>query len=63
MPPRLPPPDPHETLGMSPSIEAEIPAPMVVFPLGPPSRNSERVADAWLDIRPGALIVVAAGNQ
>jgi hypothetical protein len=37
-----------------------MPAPTVVFVSGPPSRETERLADAFLSLRPGALIVLAA---
>lgn len=54
----LPPPDPHESLGMQPNADATLTAPTVVFAMGRPSAQADRVADAVLDLRPGLLIVV-----
>ena len=34
-------------------------APAAVFAMGPPSPEADRLAEAILDLRPGALIVVA----
>jgi hypothetical protein len=34
-------------------------APAAVFAMGPPSPEVDRLAEAILDLRPGALIVVA----
>ena len=59
MKPKLPPPDPHESLGMAPVAGQRMTAPAAVFVKGPPSPEVDRVADAILDLRPGALIVVA----
>jgi len=59
MSPRLPPPDPHESLGLEPTYDRPLTAPMVVFVMGPPCPESDRAADAILDLRPGVLIVVA----
>jgi hypothetical protein len=36
-----------------------MPAPTAVFLSGPPSPEADRLADAILALRPGALIVVA----
>jgi hypothetical protein len=52
----LPQPDPNEGIGDSlPALE--LAAPAMCFPLGPPSAADERLADAILESRPGALIV------
>jgi hypothetical protein len=53
----LPPPDPYESLGAAPE-GVELLAPAVVYLGGKPSRQAERIADAILAARPGALIVV-----
>jgi hypothetical protein len=55
---KLPPPDPNESLELSPS-GTRLPGPIAVFLGGPPSPGSERLSDAILERRPGALIVVA----
>jgi hypothetical protein len=60
MTPKLPPPDPHESLGMSPSGGTRMPAPAAMFVMGPPSPEVDRAADAILALRPGALIVFAS---
>jgi hypothetical protein len=59
MAPRLPPPDPAESLGMAPDAGVELAAPVAVFVNGPPSPEVDRVSDAILNMRPGALIVLA----
>jgi hypothetical protein len=56
---QLPPPDPHESTG-SPVDGFALPAPMAVYLNGRPSLRIERVCDAILDLRPGALIVLAS---
>jgi hypothetical protein len=56
---QLPPPDPHESSG-APAAGFAVPAPMAVYLSGPPSPRTERVSDAILDLRPGALIVLAS---
>jgi hypothetical protein len=56
---QLPPPDPHEPSGL-PSPGFALPAPMVVYVRGRPSARTERLCDAILDLRPGALIVLAS---
>jgi hypothetical protein len=56
--PKLPPPDPNESLGMQPGGDAPLRAPTAVFVMGPPSTQADRVSDAVLDLRPGLLIVV-----
>jgi len=55
---QLPPPDPHEPSG-SPAAGFALPAPMAVYLHGRPSARTERLCDAILDLRPGALIVLA----
>jgi hypothetical protein len=57
MKPRLPPPDPHESLDIAPVRDASLPGPTAVFPRGAGSAERDRVADAILDLRPGLLIV------
>ncbi len=59
MEPQLPPPDPHESLGLTPEGELEISGPTAVFVGGPPTPESDRQADAVLEFRPGVLIVLA----
>jgi hypothetical protein len=56
MPAELPPPDPSEQLG-TPGLS--LAAPTVYFTGGPPSPQDERLADAVLAVRPGALIVIS----
>jgi hypothetical protein len=58
MPPELPPPDPSESL-LEPTIREPLPSATAIFPLGPPSTEADRVADRWLDVRPGLLVVLA----
>jgi hypothetical protein len=55
MKPKLPPPDPHESLG--PPKGPPLPHPVAVFLMGPASPETDRLADAVLDLRPGALFV------
>jgi hypothetical protein len=57
---RLPPPDPHESLGMQPADAVGVSLPTVVFAAGSPSLRDERVSDDVLDLRPGILIVVGS---
>jgi hypothetical protein len=52
----LPPPDPNEA---SEPNGIELSAPAVVFLTGPPTAEEDRLADAILEQRPGALVVVA----
>ena len=54
----LPPPDPYESSGDAPD-GIDLPAPAIVFLHGAPSAETERLADAILAARPGALVVVA----
>jgi hypothetical protein len=56
--PKLPPPDPHESLGLTPERDIAISGPTVVYAAGPPSDQVDRLADAILDFRPGALVVL-----
>jgi hypothetical protein len=57
--PQLPPPDPHESLGLTPVVEVSLDEPTVLFAAGPPSPDADRIADAILDVRPGVLFVFA----
>ena len=59
MSPQLPPPDPYESLGMSPEGENPLPGPAAVFVNGQPSAEVDRLSNALLELRPGALIVLA----
>lgn len=56
----LPPPDPYESLEMSPTGGRRLAAPTALFVGGPASPETDRVADRVLDLRPGVLIVVTA---
>jgi len=58
MEPQLPPRDPNESLEMTPDNGPIVSGPTAVFTAGPPSAETDRQADAILDFRPGALIVV-----
>jgi hypothetical protein len=55
---KLPPPDPHESL-TPPDLDEPMPAPVVYFAGGVPSDEVRRVTDAFLDLRPGALVIFA----
>jgi hypothetical protein len=55
---RLPPPDPHESLGMQPAGAVGVSLPTVVFASGSPSLLDDRISDDVLDLRPGILIVL-----
>jgi hypothetical protein len=57
--PELPAPDPHESFELSPTGGMRVPAPTAMFVMGPASPESDRIADAILDLRPGLLIVLA----
>jgi hypothetical protein len=61
MSPQLPPPDPHESLGDGPLEGVRIPGPAAIFLAGPPSPEADRLSDAILDFRPGALFIAFAG--
>jgi hypothetical protein len=54
----LPPPDPNESLGELPAVTSPLSAPVAVFAAGRPSAEVDRLSDAILDLRPGALIVL-----
>jgi hypothetical protein len=54
----LPPPDPDESLDLTPERGPEVSGPLAVFAAGAPSGEVDRLADAILDYRPGTLIVV-----
>jgi hypothetical protein len=55
---KLPPPDPFETLGMAPPGDVRMLAPTAVYVGSPPTAEIERLSKLFLDLRPGALIVV-----
>jgi hypothetical protein len=55
---KLPPPDPYESFGDAPE-GVNLVAPAVVYLKPAPSAETERLADAILAARPGALVVVA----
>jgi hypothetical protein len=57
----LPPPDPYETFGTPPDEDRLMLCPAAVFLNGPPSPEADRISDAILALRPGALIVVDGG--
>ncbi len=55
---RLPPPDPHEILDEPPGLD--LCAPTVIHLAGTPSPAAERLANALIELRPGALIVFSS---
>jgi hypothetical protein len=55
----LPPRDPHESDDLASPSDALLPAPIVIFMSGPPSPEADRLSDAVLDFRPGALFVAS----
>jgi hypothetical protein len=57
MNPQLPPPDPHEFSADGSAEETPLPAPAAIFMSGPPSPEADRLSDAILDFRPGALFI------
>ena len=57
MKPELPPPDPHESLGLAPGPGAAVAEPTAIYMRGRPSVEHDRVSDSILDLRPGLLIV------
>jgi len=59
MHPRIPPPDPYEFLISEPSGDSPMAASTTVFSTGRPTAAGERLADAIVSVRPGALVVVA----
>jgi hypothetical protein len=58
----LPPPDPFESLGMAPPDDYRMEAPAAVYLGGPPTPEIKRLCNVILDLRPGALFVVAPGS-
>jgi hypothetical protein len=54
----LPPPDPFESPDLFPPDHGRLPASTALFLNGRPSREVDRLADAILAARPGALVVV-----
>ena len=58
MSPKLPPPDPHESVELAPTGGGRVIAPTAVFVMGPASPEADRAADRILDLRPGVLFVV-----
>jgi hypothetical protein len=54
----LPPPDPFESPELFPPDHGRLPASTALFLAGRPSREVDRLADAILAARPGALVVV-----
>jgi hypothetical protein len=58
---QLPPPDPNESPGSEPAGDLALIAPTAIHLAGPPSVAADRLADAILSSRPGALVVVVAG--
>jgi hypothetical protein len=61
MSPKLPPPDPHESLGLTPPGDVSVALPTAVFLRDGGTAEAERLSDAILDLRPGVLVVCAAG--
>jgi hypothetical protein len=55
----LPPPDPFESLGMEPAGDTRMLGPTAVYIGNPPTPEIERISKRMLDLRPGALIVLA----
>ena len=51
---QLPPPDPHE-IERTPGLRLQAPA--AIFLRHAPTREADRLADAILAVRPGALII------
>ena len=58
---KLPPPDPFETLGWAPSQSVQMHAPAAIYVGGAPTAEGKRISRVILDLRPGALIVLAPG--
>jgi hypothetical protein len=54
----LPPPDPNESFDELPPVTSPLSAPVAIFAAGRPSAEVDRVSEAILDLRPGALIVL-----
>jgi hypothetical protein len=55
----LPPPDPFESLGMAPPDDYGLEAPAAVYVGDAPTPEAKRISNVILNLRPGALIVVA----
>ena len=55
----LPPPDPFESLGMAQPGDYRMEAPAALYLGGAPTPATKRVCSMILDLRPGALIVLA----
>jgi hypothetical protein len=53
----LPPRDPHESPFDEPAGDVTVPGPTAVFPCGTPSAETERLAQAIVQTRPGLLFV------
>jgi hypothetical protein len=58
MGPQLPPPDPHEWFAGGPAGGMQLAGPAAIFMAGPPSPAADRLSDAILAYRPGALFIV-----
>jgi hypothetical protein len=54
----FPPPDPNEFLGEPPAVTSPLSAPVAIFAAGRPSPEVDRLSDAVLELRPGAVIVL-----
>jgi hypothetical protein len=57
---KLPPPDPYECLGMAPPDDYRMEASAAIYIDGAPTPSTKRLAKAFLDHRPGALILFAS---
>ena len=57
----LPPPDPNESFSAGPPEGVRLPAPAAIFLAGRPSPEADRLSDAILDFRPGALFIAVDG--
>jgi len=63
MAPKLPPPDPFESLGMEPDHELRMESPAAVYLGASPTPEIKRLSSLILDLRPGALIVAAPRSR
>jgi hypothetical protein len=54
----LPPNDPNEFVGEPLAVTSPLSAPVAIFAAGRPSPEVDRLSDAVLELRPGALIVL-----
>ncbi len=59
---KLPPPDPFESLGMAPPSDYRMESPAAMYIGEAPTPAAKRISRWMLDLRPGALIVVAPGS-